>query len=378
MQGAGGVGGLLELSDTVNGVHFVAYDANGNVTALAKGSDGTISARYEYGPFGELLRCTGPMAKVNPFRFSTKFQDDETDLLHYGYRYYNASTGRWLARDPKKEAGGANLFALVHNSPINRCDPLGLQDYSKRFPLYMEPWNQGSQIPAYAEMTVSVNGTAPYQGVSITFRITRPTDDETKQLWADTIMFGRGVTEYWEGAPGQGWHWPNLAALLNARGPMRYGKPDPGHWGADSAFMGVTVQRERPDAPVLVSGDWLNDNDVTDLKGVSHSAHLGGKFMVWPRSLMGACQGAAADPIRVWLAYCDSWSMDIWNNGWPVEYGGTDYGYIRITWKTDAGGGLVPEFSDPNAKPPYSPMWDRWAEWQAAGAQPRYINVGNY
>ena len=46
-------------------------------------------------PFGEVLRATGPMAKANPFRFSTKYQDDETDLLYYGYRYYNASTGRW-------------------------------------------------------------------------------------------------------------------------------------------------------------------------------------------------------------------------------------------------------------------------------------------
>src|SRR6266403_1857079 len=58
------------------------------------------------GPFGELLRATGPMAKVSPFRFSTKYQDDETDLLYYGYRYYNASTGRWISRDPVGESGG--------------------------------------------------------------------------------------------------------------------------------------------------------------------------------------------------------------------------------------------------------------------------------
>jgi RHS repeat-associated protein len=40
------------------------------------------------------------MAKANPFRFSTKYQDDETDLFYYGYRYYSASTGRWISRDP--------------------------------------------------------------------------------------------------------------------------------------------------------------------------------------------------------------------------------------------------------------------------------------
>ena len=86
LQGAGGVGGLLEVNDPANGIHFVAYDGNGNVAGLAKATDGSSSAVYEYGPFGELLRATGPMAKANPFRFSTKYQDDETDLLYYGYR----------------------------------------------------------------------------------------------------------------------------------------------------------------------------------------------------------------------------------------------------------------------------------------------------
>ena len=48
---------------------------------------GSCRAVYQFGPFGELLRATGPMAMVNPFRFSTKYQDDETGLLYYGYRY---------------------------------------------------------------------------------------------------------------------------------------------------------------------------------------------------------------------------------------------------------------------------------------------------
>jgi RHS repeat-associated protein len=47
------------------------------------------------------------MAKANPFQFSTKYQDDETDLLYYGYRYVNRSTGRWLSRDPVHEQGFA-------------------------------------------------------------------------------------------------------------------------------------------------------------------------------------------------------------------------------------------------------------------------------
>jgi len=126
LQGAGGVGGLLALSDAVNGVHFVAYDGNGNISALAGATDGAISAQYEYGPFGEVLRATGPMAKANPFRFSTKYQDDETDLLYYGYRYYSASTGKWLSRDPIEESGGRTLYCYANGDGINHIDPLGL------------------------------------------------------------------------------------------------------------------------------------------------------------------------------------------------------------------------------------------------------------
>jgi RHS repeat-associated protein len=55
--------------------------------------------------FSELIRATGAMAKANPIRFSTKYQDDETDLVYYGYRYCSASTGRWNSRDPISDLG---------------------------------------------------------------------------------------------------------------------------------------------------------------------------------------------------------------------------------------------------------------------------------
>ena len=80
IQGAGGVGGLLfaVYYSPSTEVYFPAYDGNGNIMALCKGSDGSWSVQYEYGPFGEVIRATGPMAKENPFRFSTKYQDEET------------------------------------------------------------------------------------------------------------------------------------------------------------------------------------------------------------------------------------------------------------------------------------------------------------
>ncbi len=81
MDGAGGVGGLLMLNSAANGVHYYAYDGNGNVTMLTKASDGTVSANYDYEAFGRTIRATGAMAKENPFRFSAKRSDNWTDFV---------------------------------------------------------------------------------------------------------------------------------------------------------------------------------------------------------------------------------------------------------------------------------------------------------
>ena len=125
-QGAGGVGGLLWIYDSSTSArYFASYDGNGNVSGLVKSTDGTVSAQYDYGPFGEVIRQTGTMATNNPFRFSTKFADNETDLLYYGYRYYNPSTGRWLSKDPIEEKGGLNLYDFSANDGVNHCDYFG-------------------------------------------------------------------------------------------------------------------------------------------------------------------------------------------------------------------------------------------------------------
>jgi len=131
MDGAGGVVGLLWVtlhtaSGPAAGTHFAAYDGNGNVVALSAATDGSPTARYEYGPFGEPIRVTGPAAALNPFRFSTKRTDPTTDLVLYEYRAYSPTSGRWLNRDPIEESGGRNLYGFVYNNPIRRIDRLGL------------------------------------------------------------------------------------------------------------------------------------------------------------------------------------------------------------------------------------------------------------
>ncbi len=89
---------------------------------------GQSAATYEYDPFGEPLRQSGEYAALNPFRFSTKYTDDETGLLDYGNQHYDPSLGRWLNRDPIYEQGGYNLYGFVGNDGINRLDVLGLAE----------------------------------------------------------------------------------------------------------------------------------------------------------------------------------------------------------------------------------------------------------
>lgn len=47
-------------------------------------------------------------------------------MFYYGFRYYDAVTGRWPNRDPIEERGGLNLYGMVGNDPVNRIDFLGM------------------------------------------------------------------------------------------------------------------------------------------------------------------------------------------------------------------------------------------------------------
>ncbi len=96
------------------------------------------SRRMDYDPFGnavivEKFNTTALVNRIPAFGFSTKYQDRESGLYYYGYRYYDPYTGRWPSRDLIGEEGGVNLYGFVGNDGLNRVDYLGLEkafDYS--------------------------------------------------------------------------------------------------------------------------------------------------------------------------------------------------------------------------------------------------------
>jgi RHS repeat-associated protein len=194
MQGAGGVGGLISMTVCTGanaGTYFPCYDGNGNVVAMVNAATGAIAANFEYGPFGELIRATGPMAKLNPFMFSTKYYDWETGLYYYGYRYYNPSTGRWLSRDPIGESGGMNLYCLMGNDPIGRIDINGLADR------WILNWHHNASQAIFE----GVNGNPSYistKGISLAQGVNIHTKERGMMLRAGDHTYKAEVGTVWE------------------------------------------------------------------------------------------------------------------------------------------------------------------------------------
>ncbi len=126
IQGAGGIGGLLARTDS-SGSTFYHADGNGNVTSLTDANENVV-ARYLYDPFGKLLGLWGTLANANAYRFSSKEFHQNSGLVYYLYRFYDANLQRWPNRDPIGELGGLNLYTILGNSVPNKVDLFGFTD----------------------------------------------------------------------------------------------------------------------------------------------------------------------------------------------------------------------------------------------------------
>ena len=111
----------IDSSDTA---FYALGDANKNISEYIDDS-GTIQAHYEFSPFGKVTVASGSSPDNFDFKFSSEYFDAETELVYYNHRYYSPELGRWLSRDPIKEEGGYNLYAMCFNNTINLIDILG-------------------------------------------------------------------------------------------------------------------------------------------------------------------------------------------------------------------------------------------------------------
>jgi len=148
---------------------------------------GAVMERYAFSAFG-VRRILAPDFSARSisecgfeFAFQGQFQDTETSLLNYGYRYYSPQLGRWLCKDPIEEAGSRNLYAYSAGSPTNCVDYLGLCDCDIDFvkPTYEFPANGGYGLTKSEITAADVNCTKC---------------SDKKQCWHATFTFKIRVT----------------------------------------------------------------------------------------------------------------------------------------------------------------------------------------
>lgn len=91
-----------------------------------------IIESYQYTAFGEetIYNACGGIEKNskvdNPWRFAEKRIDQKSGLIHFGHRFYDPMTGRWISQDPAGFIDGPNLYTYLHNNPLNYLDRFGL------------------------------------------------------------------------------------------------------------------------------------------------------------------------------------------------------------------------------------------------------------
>jgi RHS repeat-associated protein len=102
---------------------FYTRDHLGSIRELTDSSQ-TIRARYDYDPYGRRAKVSGDLD--SDFLFTGHYYHTVSGLYLTLHRAYDADTGRWLNRDPMGEWDGSNLYAFVHNDPMNLVDVTGL------------------------------------------------------------------------------------------------------------------------------------------------------------------------------------------------------------------------------------------------------------
>jgi RHS repeat-associated protein len=101
-------------------------DQLGSVRDVLDGTTGALVAATDFTPYGAVGQTYG--TTTTDYRYANLLYHTDSGLNLSATRPQDGVTGRWLGRDPTREAGGVNLYAYVGGNPINGIDPRGLVD----------------------------------------------------------------------------------------------------------------------------------------------------------------------------------------------------------------------------------------------------------
>ena len=147
-NGSGGApDGDFDDTEDTNAVvwHDALYSAVAVLNAKANHL-GELLERYEYDPYGRATifdSSNAPLvhsAVKLPFLFTGQRLDEETGLMYYKMRYYDAATGRFVGRDPMEYASLHCLY--VYCDPTDSTDPYGQTPVGPNAPITVPPPSQ--------------------------------------------------------------------------------------------------------------------------------------------------------------------------------------------------------------------------------------------
>jgi RHS repeat-associated protein len=116
---------LIASGSDASGYVFYHFNQIGGTLALTDDAGAVVGA-FAYDPFGKVIAHTGVST---PFTFVGAYGviEGAGDIFFMRNRYYDATTGRFIQRDPIGFSGGqSNLYAYVGNNPLIFFDPEGL------------------------------------------------------------------------------------------------------------------------------------------------------------------------------------------------------------------------------------------------------------
>jgi RHS repeat-associated protein len=102
---------------------YFETDGSGSTTSLSNAS-GTLAQTYTFDSFGKTTNSSGSL--TNPFQYTSRELDGETNLYYFRARYFDPNVGRFISEDPLSWSVGTNYYSYVQNSPLNLLDPSGL------------------------------------------------------------------------------------------------------------------------------------------------------------------------------------------------------------------------------------------------------------
>jgi|GEM_PF-1200055 len=114
---------LLAIERSGEGVSYYLTDQLGSVRSRVNASGSNLHQKF-YKAFGGINTQSGTAER---YGFTGREYDSEVGMYYYRARMFDPRLGRFISEDPLGfEAGDANLYRYVGNSPANGRDPSGM------------------------------------------------------------------------------------------------------------------------------------------------------------------------------------------------------------------------------------------------------------